>query len=201
MGLSSEGKTNGSSSGAGELHGQRRPATRSIRSYTEQEIRDGLTEMALSGGNSRLASRRLKVRGLSIPHQTLQSWVSKTQLERYDEVRREVVPRVHARIAAEHEDLARLEAEAERKALEVFLSKAENMSAAEASTAGRNWAVTRGISTDKANTMRGKPTGIVEHRVTAKELWRSLSKGVPGLVVEGTAEEISPAEILEPPAE
>jgi hypothetical protein len=73
-------------------------------------------------------------------------------------------------------------------AIDVFKAKAENMSAAEASTAGRNWAVSRGISTDKARLLRGEATQVVEHR-HPQEIWSQLERLVPASAVEGTAEE------------
>ena len=69
------------------------------RSYTEAEIRHGLAELAYCSGNTRLAARRLKDAGRPIPRTTLQDW-QRTRPEQYEEVVRDIMPRVNEAVAA-----------------------------------------------------------------------------------------------------
>jgi hypothetical protein len=97
-----------------------------------------------------------------------------------------VLPRIHAKLAAEAEDPAREYALAERATLERCYKELPKLGAHEAAGAARNLATSRGISTDKANLLRSRPTAIVEHR-SAEEIlrkWAALG------VIEVDAEEI-----------
>lgn len=171
--------------------------------YAPEEIERGLMEVALCGGNARRASRELEEKGLKIPRTTLQKWSQSQHVERYAELRREVMPRIHDRMARESEDLAIEYGEAERKTLERYLQVVPVLKPAEAAGAARNMATSRGIATDKALTLRGQPTQITEHRSvdeTLKALARLGAKvTLPtgheyGHALEGSAEEMDDAD-------
>src|SRR5215211_269796 len=90
---------------------ERRPG----QGYTEEQMDRALVEVALCAGNTRAASRHLKAAGTPVPFQTLHQWATKTQTERYQRLRAELVPRIHAKIAAECEDTAELAGQLERQ--------------------------------------------------------------------------------------
>ncbi len=180
------------------------PASRArAGDYSPEEVERGLMEVALCGGNTRRAHRALKERGLQISRSTLLKWATERHVDRYDELRREVIPKVHDRMARESEDLAIEYGEAERKTLERYLQVLPELKPAEAAGAARNMATSRGIATDKALTLRGQPTQITEHRSvdeTLKALARLGAKvTLPtgheyGQALEGSAEEMDDAD-------
>ena len=176
-------------------HNGRTPGQR----YSEEEIERGLNEVALCAGNTHRAHRQLEDRGLQIPRPTLEKWTSRQHVERYERIREQVLPRIHAKLAAESEDLARAYAEAEHATLERFREELPNLRAHEAAGAVRNLATSRGISTDKANLLRNRPTAVVEHRQAEDIIRRLQAVGVleEDELIEGTVEE-EPAEL--PPA-
>ena len=158
----------------------------------------------MCGGNARRASRELEEKGLKIPRTTLQKWSQSQHVERYAELRREVMPRIHDRMARESEDLAIEYGEAERKTLERYLQVVPELKPAEAAGAARNMATSRGIATDKALLLHGRPNQISEHRPieeTLKALSRLGAKVTlpTGHVFEGSADEIE-ANDQPPPA-
>jgi hypothetical protein len=145
-----------------------RPQRKRGEAYSEEEIERGLVEVAMCAGNTRRAHRQLEARGLTIPRETLKDWTTRHHLARYEEVRLEVLPRVHAKLAQESEDLAREYAAAEHAALDRFRAELPNLRAADAASAVRNLATSRGISLDKAHVLRGRPSSIVERRDPAE---------------------------------
>jgi len=160
-------------------------------------------EVALCGGNARRASRELEEKGLKIPRTTLQKWSQSQHVERYTELRREVMPRIHDRMARESEDLAIEYGEAERKTLERYLQVVPELKPAEAAGAARNMATSRGIATDKALLLRGRPSEITEHRNVGEIIRALKAKGATvtlptGGVLEGSAEEVADDDPLPP---
>jgi len=161
-------------------------------------------EVALCGGNTRRAHRALKARGLHIPRTTLMQWATTQHMDRYDALRREVIPKVHDRLARESEDLAIEYGEAERKTLERYLQVVPELKPAEAAGAARNMATSRGIATDKALLLRGRPNQISEHRNVGEIIRALKAKGatvtLPTEVLEGSAEEVAEDDPLPPAA-
>lgn len=132
---------------------------RAKRSYNEEELERGLVELALAAGNSRLASRTT-----GIPPKTLENWARTIHPERYERIQADIVPRLHARIAANAERNALDAMEAQQLALEITRRQLANGDIKDASGATRNLATTAGIMTDKAALLRGRPTAIIEQR-------------------------------------
>src|SRR4051794_33141475 len=79
------------------------PAKR--RDYSEQERELGLIALAYANGNGRKASRELKAAGVTIPRPTLESW-RKSQLDRYESIRSEVMPKIREEMAEKHRAIA-----------------------------------------------------------------------------------------------
>lgn len=169
------------------------------RTYSEEQISDGLTALALYNGSATAAARELQRQGRPIPKTTLKRWKT-THAERYEDVRRQVRERVYARVsdvwrdAAEEGGHATLEALAKgREAADGGDPKAAN---SWASTA-RNFATAGAISQDKASVIDGRPTEIRRDTPDIGHLLRELERRFPEVVtiapaLESTAEEIEP---------
>lgn len=172
--------------------------------YTEAEIREGLTVLALCSGNYRRAGRELRERGVQIPDDTLRKWKDHTHKGSYQQIVEQELPQVYAAIAERCEDLALEQAEVEAVALEKLRQDLPSMDGRDVSNALRNLATSKAINIDKASVVRGRPTEIREDR-TLVEVARSLNQyagvvKVTGEVVESTAQELPSAPVDAPQA-
>lgn len=149
--------------------------------YTLEQVEKGLHALATLGTGSKAS----EVTG--IPERTLQSWRS-VHADRYHQIRQEVLPAIHARMAVDSEDLALEWAALERRGLTDLQDTWDELKPADKSAALRNATVSRGISVDKALLLRGQPTSIVKHDVSA-DIRALVTAGIAD-VVEGTAEEV-----------
>jgi hypothetical protein len=163
--------------------------------YTEDEIDRALVEVALCNGNTYAAHRNLKATGIDIPRATIRDWATKTQTERYQRLRVELVPRIHAKIAAECEDTAELAGRLEREMLVKLAKDYKDLAPRDQAGAIRNVSTVKAINVDKAALLRGQPTEIVEHRESPAELWAEFEAMFPS-VFNGEAVEISDADLV-----
>jgi hypothetical protein len=108
--------------------------------------------------------------------------VSKVHSQRYQQLRQELVPRIHAKIAAECEDTARFAGQVEREMLVKLAKDFEQLAPRDQAGAIRNVSTVKAINVDKAALLRGQPTEIVEHRQGADELWAELEAMFPSVV-------------------
>jgi hypothetical protein len=176
-------------------------AQRIQRSYSEADVVTGLSEVALCGGNTRLAHQRLKARGQVIPRATLESWRTTIHPDRYSEIKRDLAPKIAEAIAAEAEDLAVAYAEAERRTLARYLDQLDDLKAGEIAGAARNLTTSKSLNIDKvASPLRGRPSRILEHRDSHDIVKRLAELAPSAFVVDGTAEEIR-LDTDEPPDE
>jgi hypothetical protein len=152
-------------------------------------------EVALCNGNTHAAHRNLKAVDISIPRPTIEGWVRKIHRERYQQLRHELVPRIHAKIAAECEDTAELAGQLEREMLVKLGKDYKQLAPRDQAGAIRNVSTTKAINVDKAALLRGQPTEIVEHRQSAAELWAEFETMFPS-VVNSTAEEMPDADLV-----
>ena len=131
------------------------------RYYKPQEIERGLHYMAVTGSAAE-AARQLRQQGVDVPCTTLKYWRSAGHAERYQEIRREVLPRIEQAMAAESEDLARAYAEGERAMVAKLMAEleGEDFPAKDLPAALQRLATARGISIDKSRILREKPTQI-----------------------------------------
>lgn len=153
---------------------------RLMRRYTEEDVQRGLTQLALCNGNHAHAHDDLATQGHDIPAETLRSWAKNQHAHQYEQIRSDLVPRIHARIATQHEDVARQALEAQALAIQLTHQQLASGNAKQPSTIARDLGTVAGISTDKANLQRGRPTHITEHRDIAGIL-RSLEANIPGV--------------------
>jgi hypothetical protein len=161
-----------------------------VTHYTDEQVERGLLALA-ELGSSRKASAET-----GIPDKTLREWRRTTHRERFDQIRTQFLPKIRERIARDAEDLALRYAEAEHEALDAL--DVTELKPADLANALPRLATARGISTDKANVMRDKPTQITEVR-GGVEIINSLSNRFPHLVsdVDADSEDITDAQVDE----
>lgn len=160
--------------------------------YKPEEIERGLHQLALQG-NAYKASE-----ATGIPRRTLDEWKNHTHKDRYEQIREEVIPKVHAQIAAECEDLTRGYAALEARGLQSLEQSWDELKPSEQAAALPRIATVKGINADKARVYRDRPSRITEHRGDVDVLLRGLqTQGV--LTVEGTAEEVQDAQLQPAP--
>jgi hypothetical protein len=158
------------------------------RKYTEDELERGLFALAICGDGA-AASRQLAAQGHKIPARTLTSWPI-AHAERFREISAKHIQEVRDVIAQEQIEIAHAAGEAERVAIAKTKGQLEDGSVKDASTAGRNLAVQKGIALDHSLKMRGEPTVVHEHR-QVEDILKRLHKLAPNVFhIEGEAEEI-----------
>jgi hypothetical protein len=165
------------------------------RDYTTEEIDRALVEVALCNGNTRAAHRNLKAEGVHIPRPNIERWARVLYRQRYQELRAELVPRIHAKIAANCEDRAEQADELERKMLAKFGEDFEQLAPRDQAGAIRNVSTVKAINVDKAALLRGQPTEIVKHERSTDELWAEFRQMFPS-IIPGTAVEITDADLV-----
>lgn len=160
--------------------------------YTEADIDQALLALALSGGSSAVASKRLKEQGAEIPEKTLRNWRENQYPKRYAHLQQ--------KYGAELEELAvrgirsnlLLADQLERDMLEDFAGSYKSLDAKDKAGAIRNIATTKAINADKLLQLTGRPTQTIEHR-NASDLLAQIAQRVGLPAIEGTAEEITEA--------
>jgi hypothetical protein len=157
--------------------------------YSPEDIERGLFALAIWGGAA-AAERQLAANGHKIPRRTLQEWKT-AHAERFQEIANRHTRKIRDAIAQEQIEIAHAAGEAERVAIAKTKGQLEDGSCKDASTAGRNLAVQKGIALDHSLKMRGEPTVIHEHR-QAEDIVKSLKRLAPKVFsVNGEAEEVS----------
>jgi hypothetical protein len=166
---------------------------RQVTLYSPEQVERGLFALAICG-NAAEAERQLAATGHKIPRTTLGHW-KVTHAERFREISSKHTKQIREVIAQEQIEIAHAAGEAERVAIAKTKGELEDGSVKDASTAGRNLAVQKGIALDHSLKMRGEPTVVHEHR-QAKDIVKALKRLAPRVFdAEGTAEEIRPREL------
>lgn len=155
----------------------------------EADIERGLMAMAVHNGNSRKARDFLAQGGIKVGHQTLREWALEKHVERYEAIRAEYLPKLRARAAEQHMDLARLANEANAKVIERLSKEIDEIPTRDLPGASRNLAVTAAVNTEKGLLLDGEPTS----RVTVN--FDGLVNELKGLGVEVI--DIDPSDIEE----
>ena len=151
--------------------------------------------LAVCSGNVHRAASRLADMGMSVGSSTLHRWKSKHR-EKYESIRREVLPRIREEAAEDHTALSAANREAEAAVLARLIQEVPDLPARDLSTTGRNLAVAAGIHFDKAQVAAGMPSAIVEKRDATEILRQLKARGVGFMphveaALDATAEEIS----------
>lgn len=170
--------------------------------YSLEQVEAGLAALAIWHGNTRQAARVLKEQGIEIPRTTLQEW-KKGYAERLNELTEQIVPQVREKLAQQFELIGMRSAELTLETLDEYGDKLKDLDARDLAGAIRNVSTAGAIGIDKASLLRGMPTeirktenvGDLVERVQQTE--RALRDRFPNLFVEGTAEEIPTAELVE----
>lgn len=168
--------------------------TRIERAYTQSEIDEGLLAMYLAGGSSVQASKITQ-----IPESTLRSWRD-SRHERYAELAKQYAPQLEEKVVRKLEEALVAGAAATLQAIEYASSAIESADVKDAAKAAKDLAQATGTVTDKLLTLQGRPNLITQNQ-DASEILRALKQRVPWLVVDGTAQEITPYELTPPSTE
>ena len=164
--------------------------------FSEEQVERSLTMLALFSGNASRASRELADQGLQISRSTLTAWRDERYAERYQQIHTGLMGQIRERMAQQAEELADRNAEAELAAIERFFEQVHHLSGKDAALAAKNFALARGISTDKALLLRNQPTAIVEHRDPWSIIKRLREKGIVD-VIDGTTDEIQARQLAD----
>ena len=163
--------------------------------HTAEQIETTLVVLAMESGNLMRARKKLDELGIfdgKVPAAaTIRRW-PETYKDRYAEIREEVAPRIKAKLADTHTDLATRLAELESKTLDSLDSELHDLTPKDKANLLRNAAVAGAIHQDKSLLLRGEATVITKRELP--EIFRALAaKGVTVEgVIEGEAEEVSP---------
>jgi hypothetical protein len=158
--------------------------------YSAEQITNGLTAVALCGGNCVQAAEQLKAAGTPIPENTLYDWRNHRHAERYREISNELAPKIEAHVVDLQRELATRAARAALLAVDLEHKRIALGEVKDASTSARNLATVSGIAVDKIMSLTGRPTSIIEHR-NADQILRELQAFG---YVDGTAEDVPEAE-------
>jgi hypothetical protein len=161
------------------------------RSYTEQDKQRGLMALVLNSGSERKASKMC-----GIPRATLRDWARKHPDE-LDTLRRQELPKIYARVAAEYEGLIRKGIDVQNQILDRLREEVPNLAPKELPGAWKNTSISTAIATDKMSHLRGEPSTIVvhEHR-SLKDVDEDLTRLLKRVGwIDGEAQEINPAQL------
>lgn len=164
--------------------------------HTAEQIEATLTVLALESGNMRRAREKLAKLELfdKVPSATTIARWPETYRDRYAEIRAEVAPKIKARMADAHTDLAERLAALEHSTIDELEEEVRELSGKDKAALLRNVAIAGAVHIDKAQLLNGDPTSIIGKR-ELPEIFRALAaKGVKveGVVIEGEAQEIEP---------
>lgn len=157
--------------------------------YTLRQVDEGLKHLVLAAGDATKASQVV-----GIPESTLKAWRSKQHTDRYQQLRDELEPRIRAHLVADAEDLALTYGAIERQLAERLTQQLDQLQPRDTANALKSLATSRAISTDKVLLLRGQPTEIIQHDVSADI--RALVLGGVAEVVEGNAQEVQGTQAL-----
>lgn len=170
--------------------------------YADQDVERALQTRAITSTAVEACAALKEHYGLTIPERTLTEWVGKSHRERYERIRAEIAPRLHAQIASEMEDLTGKLVRAQHIAVDRVLEELPTMDGKDAAFAMKN--LTGGIATnvDKFLLLRGRPNQITEHGAPS-DVYAALKrlgfemKFTGPEEVEGTAEPVEDAQLAE----
>lgn len=159
------------------------------RLYELEEVERGLLKVALCGGNSRKAEAALTEEGHRIPRGTLDKWKRKQHADRYEEIKRDLIPKVFADVANEQAAIARRAAAGVNKAID----RAEELVAdaktsGEAARVAKDLETTTAIAIDKVRLIRGEPTNITATQdQSVEEILQTITRKFPGVLTVNPA--------------
>jgi hypothetical protein len=137
----------------------------------EITLERGLMALAERNGNSRKAAKDLKADGIEVCFQTLWNW-SRQYEDRYQAIRAQVLPKIRAKAADQHMDLAQRLMKAESEMVDQLQKKIPDIEPRDLPGSIRNTAVSAAVHTEKAQLLNDQPTQRVsiDLPATLKEL-------------------------------
>jgi hypothetical protein len=154
--------------------------------YSTEDVEGALQLLALRSGSSRAVEAET-----GIPECTVRHWSQKTHADRYQQIRHDIIPRIQAKLAAKHEDMALQALDKQAEAFE--LMDLRDLKQPDLVKAARDLSVTAAVHTDKTQLLRDRPTQITEHR-SASDWLADIARKFPQGVIDADAEEIADAE-------
>jgi hypothetical protein len=164
------------------------------------EIERGLVAVALEDGSTRRAERLLAEQGKRISESTLRRWRDDLYATRYLEINRDILPRLNAYKAEQHDALATKANELNHRILDRLEAEYKDLPVRDLPGAARNVSTVSGIHSDKSVNIRAQDNG---NAVTAgrniKDILNALKEKKISVevvfenqepdAIEGTAEE------------
>jgi membrane-bound lytic murein transglycosylase len=183
---------------------------RTRNTYSTEEIERVLWKVAeLNDSPTRAAIALNAEGGKTFRKSTIREWKENTHAERFQEIRAEfrksIESKTQAKLAADYEDAAIDSLASIRETIRRFNEVSEKVNLENPTAqdlravagAAKELATVAGIAGQNARTERGRPTEIYEYR-DSDEILNTIAKRHPGLIVEGSAEEITDAELVPP---
>ena len=152
----------------------------------DESTRDAGLLALIVTGNAERASVELAENGRKVAPRTLRQWRQKHP-ERYEQLRREVAPRVMEEVADESAALLRRLIRAENAALDRLEGELPDMKGADAARALQQIAISKGVNTEKILLIRGQPTQIIEDNRDLDQILNGLAARI-GYDLTSTAE-------------
>jgi hypothetical protein len=163
------------------------------KKYPLETVERGLQLLAVLGSDT-LAARMLKEEGHPVPRETLRDWRDKHHTERYVAICAQEAPKIRERMAAENEAIADKLIRLEHQMADRLVAQADNLEPKDLSNALRNASVSKAVATDKAQSLRDRPTAVIEHKLSIQDIDSERARIARALeqlgVIESTATEI-----------
>lgn len=160
----------------------------SYADHTPEIIQAALVAMARCGGHAGRAVEQLAVAGINVHPRSVNRWRHQYP-QRYAKACNEHAPDIEASVLHLHREIAAQSAHTILKAIRLEDRRIDYGQVDNAARSAKDLATTAGIAVDKVLSLTGRPTNIHEHR-TPEQAFKRLQSLVPGLVFEGTAEEM-----------
>lgn len=172
--------------------------------YTHEQIEHALLTLAWHGGDLQATARKLRsedfggARGL-VTRDCLRSWSQRFH-ERYEEIYEREINKIQQRVAMRAEEAAVEAIQATHEGVEEARKVIHRLQPKDVSGHARNMAVVAmGLNDKIIGPNRGRPTQTIEVRREPTEIMAELKSMFPGVIVDGTAVEITEAEMEKAP--
>lgn len=164
------------------------------RKYTDDQVDSALILLSILGSPSKVSEQLAKEWDQAPCEMTVRYWRDHSHADRYLEIRREVVPVIRQRLAARHEDIALAALEKTAAALDRL--DVDEIGHGDLGKTIQQLSVSAGIHDDKSSLLRGMPTQVIA-RMDIEENLDAIARISPSLVVDGTATDVTDAEVVE----
>jgi hypothetical protein len=164
------------------------------RTYTPEQVDTALTVLALCGGDSKEAERRLEAAGDPIPSSTLRDWRTHTHADRYIVICQERAPEIEKRTIQRSQEIELRALSVAEQALNAASDQLDAGEAKDPGATAKNVATAYGILTQNSLVRQGKPNTIISNQ-DARDLLDDIRRDLGA--IPSTAIEV-PNQALEP---